>query len=76
MTEAIDKLLARLDATVDKTVHREIGAVMRDKRSSKGMSLRDVADKVGVSAQFVGDLEKGHRNWSRLRAEAFLEALE
>ena len=38
----------------------ELGDRVRAKRRSKGLSIRDVADEVGVSAPTISRVERGH----------------
>ncbi|MBP5091555.1 MAG: helix-turn-helix transcriptional regulator [Bacilli bacterium] len=39
----------------------EFGELLRQTRISKGMSLRTLADRLGVSAPYLSDVEKGRR---------------
>jgi HTH-type transcriptional regulator/antitoxin HipB len=41
---------------------REIGAAVRARRTSKGWTQEDLAAKVGVSRDWVSDLERGASN--------------
>lgn len=42
----------------------KIGAALREERQRKGISLRALGKKLGVSAAFLSDVELGHRNLS------------
>jgi ribosome-binding protein aMBF1 (putative translation factor) len=43
-------------------------AALRHDREQRGLSLREVARRCGVSAAFLSDVERGRREWSdRLR---------
>ena len=42
---------------------RAIGAEMREKRRAAGLSLRDAAKRMGLSASYLSDLERGNRHW-------------
>lgn len=48
---------------------------MRKERRRAGISLRNVARNMGVSAAYVCDLEHGRRNWSQKLRASFLEAI-
>jgi transcriptional regulator with XRE-family HTH domain len=43
-----------------------LGEAIRRAREAKGMSLRQLATAVGVSAPFLSDLEHGRRSTTRL----------
>lgn len=47
-----------------KLDHSHVGSNMRKLRRSKRLSLRSVADKMGFSAPYLSDLERGRRNWN------------
>ncbi len=49
---------------------------MRTKREESGKSLREVSAKMGISAAYLGDLERGFRNWTVTKAMAFEKALK
>lgn len=38
------------------------GEFVREKRISKGISLRDMARRLDISASYMSDIEKGRRN--------------
>ena len=44
--------------------HEATGADWRRHREQAGVSLRDLAQTMGVSAPYLSDLERGRRNWS------------
>lgn len=44
----------------------KLGQRIRELREEKGLSLRALADKVGVSAPFLSDLEHGRRGTERI----------
>ena len=56
--------------------YRELGAKLRTLREKAGLSLRKVADRLGVSVPYLSDLERGRRNWTEERRDAFLKALK
>lgn len=47
--------------------HRATGAAVRRKRKLVGLSLRELARQIKVSAPFLSDLERGNRNWNEER---------
>jgi predicted transcriptional regulator len=53
----------------------KLGAALRACREAKGITLRDVARKLGVSAPFVSDCELGRRNLSDKHREAYQRLL-
>ena len=57
---------------VDQINHAEAGRMIREFRTGKGYSLRWLAGKLGFSAPFVSDLERGNRNWTE---ETFYKAV-
>lgn len=48
---------------------------LRKQRVRRGVSLRFVADKLGISAPYLSDLERGNRAWSDEMIAAFKKAL-
>lgn len=50
-----------------------VGKQMREKRRQYGVSLREVARRMGLSAPYVSDLELGRRNF-KLAMQARYEA--
>jgi transcriptional regulator with XRE-family HTH domain len=40
------------------------GQKMRTLREGRGLTLRSMAGKVGISLSYLTDLEHGRRNWS------------
>jgi transcriptional regulator with XRE-family HTH domain len=44
--------------------HEKTGDGWRKIRESKGVSLRNLAQTMGVSAPYLSDLERGRRNWT------------
>lgn len=47
-----------------------LGTKIRELRTVKKLTLRQVAEAIGVSAAFMSDLEHGRRNTDRLAALA------
>lgn len=52
------------------------GAAMRNRRVAAGVTARDMAQRLGYSDQYIGDLELGRRHWKATIAAAYLKALE
>lgn len=48
---------------------------MRKNREAAGVSLRKVAIKMGISAPYLSDLERGNRNWSSRDIDEFNNAV-
>ena len=41
---------------------RNFGRYIAEKRKEKGLTLRDTANKLGISAPYLSDVEKGNRD--------------
>lgn len=67
--------ITELDLILEST---SLGECVRRLREFRGMSLRALAERVGVSAPFLSDLEHGRRNTNKLAplAEALGVRLE
>ena len=52
------------------------GREMRERRVAAGVSLREVARRMKLSAPFLSDLELGRRNWTAPCLERYERALE
>ncbi|MEC2463801.1 helix-turn-helix transcriptional regulator [Bacillus cereus] len=46
---------------MEKQLYKEIGKTLRSQRRSKDLTLEIVAEAVGVSANYISELEKGDR---------------
>ena len=55
---------------------RTLGTELRKLRKKKGMTLREFARQVGVSASFVSDIELGRRSPSDSMSKRFAEKLK
>lgn len=44
--------------------HRALGRAVRALRKERGLTLESLADQAGLSANYVGDAERGERNLS------------
>lgn len=53
----------------------DVGATMRALREKKGISLRELARRLNLSAPFISDMELGRRNWCKSRIEEVRAAL-
>ena len=54
---------------------RVMGGRMRDKRENRGLKSGWVATKMGISAGYLSDLERGNRHWRQHHIDAFLKAI-
>lgn len=52
-----------------------IGPALRRQRIKKGISLRKLAEELGVSAPYLSDLERDRRNWTLDRVDMYLRKL-
>ncbi len=55
--------------------HALAGKNVRSAREQRGMSLRKLAIKMGITAPFLSDLERGRRNWNEQRYNSALNIL-
>lgn len=53
-----------------------LGPYLKKLRLARGLSIRGLGEKVGVSAPHIGDIEKGHRQPSEPLLALIAEALE
>ena len=51
------------------------GQLMREARKRSGLSVREMARRLGQSAPFVSDLELGRRGWDEERIEQWAKVL-
>lgn len=62
-----------------QNLHREQqrrdGAYARQLREQRGLKLREVARRMGISAPMLSDLERGNRNWTNATLAAWEDAL-
>lgn len=65
-------LVTRLVRVSDNTA---TGQLMREARKRAGLSLREMARRLGQSAPFVSDLELGRRKWDWKRIEQWADVL-
>jgi ribosome-binding protein aMBF1 (putative translation factor) len=54
---------------------KSFGALMRDVRKRKGLSLREVAKRCKWSAAYVSDLELGKRGWNDAKHKRYSKAI-
>src|SRR5437660_507934 len=64
MSANMDQILGS-NATIPDSI-TTLGEAIRFLREQRGMSLRDLAERVGVSAPFLSDLERNRRATDRL----------
>ena len=70
-------VITKTTEVVERIDHAATGAIMCAKRVQAGLSLRTAASQAGISAPYLLDLERGHRNWSAAlvaKVEAALNA--
>ena len=51
--------------TVQKINSARAGAMIREARNKHGISLRALADEMGISFPYLSDLELARRGWSK-----------
>lgn len=51
------------------------GDGLRKQREARGISLRRVACRLGISGAYLSDLERGNRQWSGKLTKRFLFAI-
>jgi transcriptional regulator with XRE-family HTH domain len=56
--------------------HIALGAAFRKKRIAKGITQKEIAERMPVSTAFVCDLEHGTRKWLLRHIEAYEKALK
>ena len=55
--------------------HQLLGLLLREERQAAKLSLQAVADRLGISMCYLGELERGMKPWTIERAENFRRAL-
>lgn len=55
---------------------RDVGSMIRRMREGMGLNQKQFAAKVGLSPQYVNDLERNRRGAPHATAERILDALE
>lgn len=55
--------------------HAAIGKELRHRRQQLGLSLRNVAKRMRVSAMYLSDLERGNRPWNGARIGVYEMAI-
>jgi predicted transcriptional regulator len=51
--------------------HAATGAAARKERIALGVSIREMAHRIGWSAAYLSDLEKGRRCWTDRKVDCF-----
>lgn len=54
---------------------RALGQEMRDKRLKAKISLRKMAELIGIKAPYLSDLERGNRKWKEDKLALFKKNL-
>ena len=65
-------LKTKVTITID---HKATGKAIRKYREVEGISLREVARRMDVSAPYICDLELGRRPWSESKVAKYIKAL-
>lgn len=68
--------LIETQVVVTATDNDACGAMARTERCQKGISLREVARRMDISAMFLSDLERGNRGWTKQLVKKFNRALK
>ena len=55
---------------------REAGRMMREERETRGISLRAMAQMLGVSPPYLSDMELGNRRYSAAWAKAAMDVFK
>jgi transcriptional regulator with XRE-family HTH domain len=58
-----------------KLESKTTGKTVRELRTVKGMSQKELAGAIGISTSYMCELEKGTRNWDLARWNAACEAI-
>lgn len=69
------KLLTLKYKQVQEIDHAATGLAARTARQGVKLSMREVARRLKLSAPYVSDLERGDRNWTEARMQAYTVAL-
>lgn len=67
--------LALVTMQVEVPDHVACGMAARRARVASGLSLREVARRMRLSAPFLSDLERGRRNWSERVMTSYRNAI-
>lgn len=68
-------IIAQIGRLAMTSINKIIGARARALRKAQKLSLDDVSKKVGISLQYLGELERGDKRWSSELQVAVSEAL-
>lgn len=61
---------------MSKTIEADLGADLRKKRKKRGFSMKEVAERMGISMPYLSDLERGNRRWSDDLIQVFENAIK
>lgn len=56
--------------------HEATGEAMRNRRKKRKLSLRQVAERAGISLSYLSALETGNRPWTQYLCDKIDDALE
>ena len=65
----------RCGGTGHEPDHERIGEAMRRDREAAGLTLVQIAERMGVSGSYLSDLERGKRAWHEPIRQRYLTAL-
>ncbi len=56
--------------------HSATGEQARQARENAGLSLRELASRLGLSVGYIADMENGRRNWNQTKVELWNHAIQ
>lgn len=56
--------------------HARTGRALREYRETADLSLRAIANEMGISPPYLSDLERGNRKWSEELVDKFMKAMK
>lgn len=65
----------RCKGTGKVTDYVALGAKLKKKRENANLTLREVAELMGISISYLSDLEHGRKKWTIAKTEAFNRAI-
>lgn len=75
MSDAIRKPCPHCGGTGEVWYDERAGALLRGMRERTGLTAKDVAARLGISPQYLSDLERGRRRWTPALVGAFQDTL-
>lgn len=59
-----------------KLPNHRCGEILRGEREEAGLSRATVASAMDISEAYLGDLERGNRDWTNEKVDAFRQAVK